>query len=49
MARIERESINFKLPKTLAEALLYETLRERTAAAQRDTTATELVVGSRTN
>ena len=37
MARIERESINFKLPKTLAEAL-------RTAAAQRDTTATELVI-----
>jgi chromosome segregation ATPase len=37
MARIERESINFKLPKTLADAL-------RTAAAQRDTTATELVI-----
>jgi hypothetical protein len=37
MARIERESINFKLPKTLADAL-------RTAAAKRDTTATELVI-----
>jgi chromosome segregation ATPase len=37
MARIERESINFKLPKPLADAL-------RTAAAQRDTTATDLVI-----
>jgi hypothetical protein len=44
MARIERESINFKLPKSLADALLCETLRERTAAAKRDTTATELVI-----
>jgi hypothetical protein len=37
MARIERESINFKLPKTLADTL-------RTAAAQRNTTATDLVI-----
>jgi chromosome segregation ATPase len=37
MARIERESINFKLPKTLCDEL-------RTAAAKRDTTATELVI-----
>ena len=37
MARIERESINFKLPKTLTAAL-------RTAAADRNTTATDLVI-----
>ena len=37
MAKVERESINFKLPKPLADAL-------RTAAAQRDTTATDLVI-----
>ncbi|MBW4505130.1 MAG: hypothetical protein KME64_01205 [Scytonematopsis contorta HA4267-MV1] len=37
MARIERESINFKLPKTLANAL-------RTAAAERKTSATNLVI-----
>ncbi len=37
MARIERESINFKLPKTLANAL-------RTAAAERKTSATDLVI-----
>jgi hypothetical protein len=37
MARIERESINFKLPKTLCDSL-------RSAAAQRDTSATDLVV-----
>ena len=37
MARVERESINFKLPKSLCDAL-------KSAAAQRDTTATDLVV-----
>jgi hypothetical protein len=37
MARVERESINFKLPKTLCDEL-------RSAAAQRDTTATDLVI-----
>jgi len=33
----ERESINFKFPKPLADAL-------RTAAKQRNTTATDLVI-----
>jgi len=37
MARIERESINFKLPKTLTAAL-------RKAARERNTTATDLVI-----
>ncbi len=37
MARIERESINFKLPKPLADAL-------RAKAAELDTTATDLVI-----
>ena len=37
MPRIERESINFKLPKPLTAAL-------RTAAADRNTTATDLVI-----
>jgi hypothetical protein len=37
MAKIERESINFKLPKPLTAAL-------RTAAADRNTTATDLVI-----
>jgi uncharacterized coiled-coil protein SlyX len=37
MPRIERESINFKLPKSLTAAL-------RTAAADRNTTATDLVI-----
>jgi hypothetical protein len=37
MASIERESINFKLPKTLTKAL-------RTAARERHTTATDLVI-----
>jgi len=36
MAKVERESINFKLPTTLANAL-------RTAAQERNTTATDLV------
>ncbi|ARV59169.1 hypothetical protein BZZ01_11465 [Nostocales cyanobacterium HT-58-2] len=37
MANVERESINFKLPKTLTKAL-------RTAARERNTTATDLVI-----
>ncbi|MBW4480885.1 MAG: hypothetical protein KME54_29660 [Tolypothrix brevis GSE-NOS-MK-07-07A] len=37
MAKIERESINFKLPKPLADAL-------RAKAAELDTTATNLVI-----
>ncbi|MBD2358588.1 hypothetical protein H6G41_28940 [Tolypothrix sp. FACHB-123] len=37
MAAMERESINFKLPKTLTKAL-------RTAARERHTTATDLVI-----
>lgn len=37
MTRLERESINFKLPKTLAAAL-------RKAARERKTTATDLVI-----
>jgi len=37
MPQIERESINFKLPKSLTTAL-------RKAAKERDTTATELVI-----
>jgi septation ring formation regulator EzrA len=37
MVRIERESINFKLPKPLADAL-------RAKAAELDTTATNLVI-----
>jgi chromosome segregation ATPase len=37
MTKIERESINFKLPKPLTAAL-------RTAAADRNTTATDLVI-----
>ena len=37
MTRVERESINFKLPKTLADAL-------RDAAKERNTTATDLVI-----
>ncbi|MDF5730646.1 MAG: hypothetical protein PUP92_22140 [Rhizonema sp. PD38] len=37
MAKIERESINFKLPKKLADVL-------RTAAKTRNTTATDLVI-----
>ncbi|MBH8575876.1 hypothetical protein I8752_23325 [Nostocaceae cyanobacterium CENA369] len=37
MANTERESINFKLPKTLTKAL-------RTAARERNTTATDLVI-----
>ncbi|MDZ8104713.1 MAG: hypothetical protein RM338_03695 [Nostoc sp. DedQUE12a] len=37
MAKVERESINFKLPKPLAEAL-------RAAAKERNTTATDLVI-----
>lgn len=37
MAKVERESINFKLPKPLAEAL-------RDAAKERNTTATDLVI-----
>lgn len=37
MASIERESINFKLPKTLTKAL-------RAAARERHTTATDLVI-----
>ena len=37
MAKVERESINFKLPKPLAEAL-------RAKAAELDTTATDLVI-----
>jgi septal ring factor EnvC (AmiA/AmiB activator) len=37
MARIERESINFKLPKPLADAL-------RAKAVELDTTATDLVI-----
>lgn len=37
MANVERESINFKLPKTLTDAL-------RTAARERNTTATDLVI-----
>ncbi len=37
MTRVERESINFKLPKSLADAL-------RAAARERNTTATDLVI-----
>ena len=37
MTRVERESINFKLPKPLADAL-------RDAAKERNTTATDLVI-----
>lgn len=37
MAKVERESINFKLPKPLVEAL-------RAAARERKTTATDLVI-----
>lgn len=37
MTNIERESINFKLPKTLTKAL-------RAAARERNTTATDLVI-----
>lgn len=37
MAKVEQESINFKLPKPLATAL-------RAAAKERDTTATDLVI-----
>ncbi|MBH8565924.1 hypothetical protein I8748_27785 [Nostoc sp. CENA67] len=37
MAKIERESINFKLPKPLVEAL-------KAAAKERNTTATDLVI-----
>ena len=37
MANVERESINFKLPKALTKAL-------RTAARERNTTATDLVI-----
>lgn len=37
MTNTERESINFKLPKTLTKAL-------RTAARERNTTATDLVI-----
>ncbi|MBD2450552.1 hypothetical protein H6G76_26170 [Nostoc sp. FACHB-152] len=37
MAKVERESINFKLPKPLVEAL-------RAAAKERNTTATDLVI-----
>jgi predicted nuclease of restriction endonuclease-like RecB superfamily len=37
MAKIERESINFKLPKPLADAL-------RAKAASLETTATDLVI-----
>lgn len=37
MMRVERESINFKLPKPLADAL-------RAAAKERNTTATDLVI-----
>ncbi|MBD2364761.1 hypothetical protein H6G36_26920 [Anabaena minutissima FACHB-250] len=37
MGNTERESINFKLPKTLTDAL-------RTAARERNTTATDLVI-----
>ncbi len=37
MTRVERESINFKLPKSLASAL-------REAAKERNTTATDLVI-----
>ncbi|MEA5595781.1 hypothetical protein, partial [Rivularia sp. UHCC 0363] len=37
MTRVERESINFKLPKSLADAL-------RDAAKERGTTATDLVI-----
>jgi uncharacterized protein (DUF1778 family)/uncharacterized coiled-coil protein SlyX len=37
MARVERESINFKLPKSLVEAL-------KAAAKERNTTATDLVI-----
>ncbi|WP_016948799.1 hypothetical protein [Anabaena sp. PCC 7108] len=37
MANVERESINFKLPKTLTNAL-------RSAARERNTTATDLVI-----
>ena len=37
MAKVERESINFKLPKPLAEAL-------RATAKERNTTATDLVI-----
>ena len=37
MTRVERESINFKLPKSLADAL-------REAAKERGTTATDLVI-----
>lgn len=37
MTRVERESINFKLPKPLADAL-------REAAKERNTTATDLVI-----
>lgn len=37
MVKIERESINFKLPKSLCDAL-------RAAAEQRNTTATDLVI-----
>ncbi|MBW4643213.1 MAG: hypothetical protein KME23_09490 [Goleter apudmare HA4340-LM2] len=37
MANVERESINFKLPKALADAL-------RAAAKKRQTTATDLVI-----
>jgi uncharacterized protein (DUF1778 family) len=37
MAKVERESINFKLPKSLADAL-------RSAALLRNTTATDLVI-----
>ena len=37
MTRVERESINFKLPKPLADAL-------RVAAKERNTTATDLVI-----
>ena len=37
MTRVERESINFKLPKSLADAL-------REAAKERNTTATDLVI-----
>jgi hypothetical protein len=37
MAKVERESINFKLPKPLADAL-------RAKAAELNTTATDLVI-----
>ncbi|MDZ7962899.1 MAG: hypothetical protein RMY34_34390 [Aulosira sp. DedQUE10] len=37
MAKVERESINFKLPKPLVEA-------KRAAVKKRNTTATDLVI-----